>query len=185
MMDQDLQNNFTARLIMAAKRANITQSAISRHLKISSASVNLWFKGRNMPSIDRIAILADILNVNMEWLITGREDTPHAVIIKKSIKDSIRKVIEDKTDKLLEERERTHGNANDTFTLAANLISTMFPSRNSLYESHEFALMEIQHKISRIINGSYHPDHWDDIEGYARLGKKLQEGKELERSSTS
>ena len=108
-----------------------------------------------------------------------------AMIIKKSIKESIRKVVEDKTDKLLEERERTHGNANDTFTLAAKLISTMFPSRNSVYESHEFALMEIQHKISRIINGSYHPDHWDDIEGYARLGKKLQEGKELERSSTS
>lgn len=93
----------------------------------------------------------------------------------------IGKVIEDKTNELLEEQEKTHGNANDIFTLAANLISTMFPSRNSLYMPHEFALFEIQHKISRIINGSYHPDHWDDIVGYARLGKKLQEEEELER----
>ena len=105
---------------------------------------------------------------------------------KKQQKLNWKKIMEEnKTNELLEEREKTHGNANDTFTLAAKLISTMFPSRNSVIESHEFALFEIQHKISRIINGSYHPDHWDDIVGYARLGKRIQEGKELERSSTS
>ena len=79
----------------------------------------------------------------------------------------------DKTDQLLTEREKTHGDAEETFALAAELINTMFPTYN--IKKHEFALVEIQHKISRIINGSYHEDHWNDIEGYARLGRELQE----------
>ena len=86
----------------------------------------------------------------------------------------------DKTDDLLNEREKTHGNAEETFALAAELINTMFPTYP--IKKHEFALVEIQHKISRIINGSYHEDHWNDIEGYARLGRELQE-KDSDRSN--
>ena len=86
----------------------------------------------------------------------------------------------DKTDQLLTEREKTHGNAEETFALAAELINTMFPTYP--IKKHEFALVEIQHKISRIINGSYHEDHWNDIEGYARLGRELQE-KDSDRSN--
>jgi len=77
----------------------------------------------------------------------------------------------DETEKLLNEREKTHGPATKTFALAAELVNTMFPTGN--IKKHQFALVEIQHKISRIINGSYHEDHWNDIEGYARLGKEL------------
>ena len=79
----------------------------------------------------------------------------------------------DKTNDLLNKREKTHGDADKTFALAAELINTMFPTYP--IKKHEFALVEIQHKISRIINGSYHEDHWNDIEGYARLGKRIQE----------
>mgnify|MGYP005819279941 CR=1 FL=1 len=86
----------------------------------------------------------------------------------------------DKTDDLLNEREKTHGDADKTFALAAELINTMFPTYP--IKKHEFALVEIQHKISRIINGSYHEDHWNDIEGYARLGKRIQE-KDSDRSN--
>ena len=86
----------------------------------------------------------------------------------------------DKTDQLLTEREKTHGDADKTFALAAELINTMFPIGN--IKKHQFALVEIQHKISRIINGSYHEDHWNDIEGYARLGRELQE-KDSDRSN--
>jgi hypothetical protein len=86
----------------------------------------------------------------------------------------------DETEKLLNEREKTHGDADKTFALAAELINTMFPIGN--IQKHQFALVEIQHKISRIINGSYHEDHWNDIEGYARLGRELQE-KDSDRSN--
>ena len=86
----------------------------------------------------------------------------------------------DETEKLLNEREKTHGDADKTFALAAELINTMFPTYP--IKKHEFALVEIQHKISRIINGSYHEDHWNDIEGYARLGRELQE-KDSDRSN--
>ncbi len=41
-----------------------------------------------------------------------------------------------------------------------------------LITPHEFALINIQHKIARIVCGNFHPDHWDDIIGYALLGKE-------------
>ena len=87
-----------------------------------------------------------------------------------------------KVNKLLKEREKTHGPAEKTFGLAVELINCMFPTfdwndsgTRAIRSKHHFALIEIQHKISRILNGSYHEDHWNDIEGYARLGRKLHE----------
>tara|TARA_R100001129_G_scaffold121163_1_gene84055 strand:+ start:1927 stop:2190 length:264 start_codon:yes stop_codon:yes gene_type:complete len=74
---------------------------------------------------------------------------------------------------IISERHETHGNAHDTFTFASHLITDLFIAKQDLYISpHEFALINILHKISRIVNGSYHPDHWDDIVGYALLGKE-------------
>ena len=82
---------------------------------------------------------------------------------------------------LLRERETTHGDAHKTFTLAGDLISSlMIHKEGSAIEPHEFAVINILHKVARIISGSYADDHWVDIEGYAQLGKKLH--KELTES---
>ncbi len=91
----------------------------------------------------------------------------------------------DKTDDLLNEREKTHGDAFETFRTAAELCTVIFRSISYVtltLKPHHFALINILHKVSRIVNGSYHEDHWNDIEGYARLGKKLQE-KDSDRSN--
>ena len=80
----------------------------------------------------------------------------------------------DKVDELLDEREQTHGPAAETFEVGIDLISVVVNNTEPL-RSHHFAIINILHKIARILCGSYNPDHWDDIEGYARLGKKIQE----------
>ena len=77
---------------------------------------------------------------------------------------------------LLNKREATHGDAHQTFTLASELITSMMIYKEGCdfeIHPHEFAVINILHKVARIISGSYTDDHWDDIEGYARLGKKL------------
>ena len=84
----------------------------------------------------------------------------------------------DKTDELLSKREQTHGPAAETFNVGIQLINVVANHAKSKEEAliaHDFAIINILHKIARILCGSYNPDHWDDIEGYARLGKKIQE----------
>ena len=74
---------------------------------------------------------------------------------------------------IVEERKQTHGDADKTFRLAGSLTTEMLMAKDgALITAHEFALINIQHKIARIVCGSFHPDHWDDIIGYALLGKE-------------
>ena len=80
----------------------------------------------------------------------------------------------DETDKLLSEREKTHGDAAETFEVGIDLVSIVVHTCSPL-RPHHFAIINILHKIARILCGSYHEDHWNDIEGYARLGKRIQE----------
>ena len=82
----------------------------------------------------------------------------------------------DKVDELLDEREQTHGPAAETFEVGINFVNIVINTVTSKsLRPHHFAILNILHKIARILCGSYNPDHWDDIEGYARLGKKIQE----------
>ena len=92
----------------------------------------------------------------------------------------------DKTKTLLDEREKTHGDATKTFALGADLVTVVVDFCGRPLNPHHFAILNILHKIARIICGSYHKDHWDDIEGYARKGRKLQKQlKRQERISAS
>ena len=88
----------------------------------------------------------------------------------------------DETDKLLSEREKTHGDAAETFEVGIDLVSIVVHTCSPL-RPHHFAIINILHKIARILCGSYHEDHWNDIEGYARLGKKIQQENMNDRSN--
>ena len=93
---------------------------------------------------------------------------------------------QDKTEALLDDREKTHGDASKTFALGADLVTVVINFCGRPLKPHHFAVLNILHKIARIMCGSYHKDHWGDIEGYARLGKKLQKQlKRQERISAS
>jgi len=99
--------------------------------------------------------------------------------------------MDDEIDDLLAKRETTHGYYKNTFSLAAGLSSVLthfivvkneesdniYPLSTNLYlvQPHHHVLTHILTKISRIVCCSYSDDHWDDIIGYAKLGKKLQQ----------
>lgn len=75
---------------------------------------------------------------------------------------------------VLEERANTHGDFSFVATVAQELKDTL---RSAAYESLEpwqtEALDMIVSKIGRIIAGNAdEPDHWLDIEGYARLARE-------------
>lgn len=85
-----------------------------------------------------------------------------------------------KTEEILNEREKTHGDYKDTarlswsfkHTVREELDSQSKDMRRNVDIGQQEAIEMILHKIARIICGDpNHSDHWDDIAGYAMLGK--------------
>lgn len=86
----------------------------------------------------------------------------------------------DTTDVILEERGNVHGRWEDNARISRTFRSTSNNEARSRIErgqrpltpSEHEAIDMILHKCSRILAGDpSHADHWDDIGGYARLGR--------------
>jgi hypothetical protein len=72
-------------------------------------------------------------------------------------------------------RKNTHGDWKEQSALADQLIHTTISSTNwyNMEPYQRIALVMILTKVSRICTGdASEPDHWDDLGGYARLGKQ-------------
>lgn len=75
---------------------------------------------------------------------------------------------------ILKERQKTHGEFKDNALISQNL--KMFFRKcegwDCMDNVQREALDMIALKLSRILSGNYKvEDHWDDIAGYAKLGK--------------
>lgn len=78
-------------------------------------------------------------------------------------------------DQLLTEREKTHGRYTEFATMSQTLKKALTGGRNwlSLTDAQREALEMIQFKVARVLSGDPDfPDHWDDIAGYAKLGRE-------------
>ncbi len=75
-------------------------------------------------------------------------------------------------DETLTEREKTHGSFIPQANCTQNLKQVLYYTEGWDCVPHYMkeAIHVILHKIARIVSGSPHePDHWHDIQGYARL----------------
>lgn len=76
-------------------------------------------------------------------------------------------------DDILKERSKTHGNWYDNAAISQSTkdLWGRSPNWEHLTISQRESLDMIAHKVGRILAGDpNHPDHWDDIAGYATLG---------------
>jgi len=78
---------------------------------------------------------------------------------------------------VLDEREETHGDFGQVSDIAQSLKHEMrgrgYPGYGKLTSWQCEALDMIASKIARILSGNAsEPDHWLDIEGYARLARE-------------
>ena len=82
----------------------------------------------------------------------------------------------DKSDRIpiLVEREKTHGPWAVNAACYIGLLQRMEDSQgwDKLSPQTRGALVMLQCKVARIIAGGPHPEHWEDIVGYAELGKE-------------
>lgn len=77
-------------------------------------------------------------------------------------------------DKLLEEREQTHGDAETTYSMAGELFATTIVGSSKMSKAGQAMLFLIMVKVARGIQNPKHPDHWNDIAGYAQLIKRVE-----------
>ena len=88
-----------------------------------------------------------------------------------------------KTEEILNEREKTHGDFKRLCELVGKLRElSLIYRREGQSATQQIALEMIYLKLARIICGDpNHADHWDDIAGYAMLGKGKEELTEFEK----
>lgn len=64
---------FAERLISARKKKSFTQSVVAEKLQVSFQAVSLWERGETFPETGKLTELAELLEVSIDWLLTGKE----------------------------------------------------------------------------------------------------------------
>ena len=77
-----MKNGFPLRLKQAITDRGITASELSRLSGVGKSDISYYLKGKYLPKQDKVFMLAQALNVDPGWLMTGVEQKP---IIDRSI----------------------------------------------------------------------------------------------------
>lgn len=68
-----MKNQFIERLNSILQKRNLSQADLSKMTDIRSSSISDWLNGKYEPKQDKIAIIAEALNVSPVWLIGYNE----------------------------------------------------------------------------------------------------------------
>ena len=66
------------------KKLKMTQSALAQKIGVTVTSVSMWETGKRIPSIRRLAMISDILDVSLDLLVP---DLPHDVEVSEDQMD--------------------------------------------------------------------------------------------------
>ena len=64
------------RIFNLLKEKGITQSALADKIGVRQATISDWKRKKTTPSADTIGLIAEILGVSTDYLITGKEYAP-------------------------------------------------------------------------------------------------------------
>jgi len=76
-----MQSSLNKRILDKLKEKNITQAQLAELLGVHRNTINDWIRGRMEPGLKKAFHLAKILNVSIDWLITGIEKQPELYTI--------------------------------------------------------------------------------------------------------
>ena len=77
-------NTFAHRLKQTMKERDMTQTDLSRITGLGKSSISQYVSGKNIPSRGNMKIIADALEVSVEWLI-GNFEEPESASGQKNI----------------------------------------------------------------------------------------------------
>ncbi|MBG9786905.1 helix-turn-helix domain-containing protein [Brevibacillus laterosporus] len=67
---------FASRLIECRTNLGLLSKDVADVLNVSKSAVNLYEKGKGLPSAEKLVELADLLNVSIDYLL-GRTENPN------------------------------------------------------------------------------------------------------------
>ena len=92
-------------------------------------------------------------------------------------------MVTDSVQKLIDNRKKTHGDWDEYSEVSQNLKILCKPGNFRRTSAQNEALSMICGKLARIITGDADcADHWDDVAGYALLGKNGHNRRETARA---
>lgn len=80
---------FAERLTGARKSKGLTQSEVAEKLNVSFQAVSLWERGETAPETDKLADIASLYQVSIDWLLTGSENKSVTPDFKDSLSDRL------------------------------------------------------------------------------------------------
>ncbi|MBR6081195.1 MAG: helix-turn-helix transcriptional regulator [Treponema sp.] len=84
---------FAERLERLIKEKKLTQIVVADTVGIRRPTISDWKKNGSYPTADVAVKIAKLLEVSVEYLITGKEDNPY-IEENKNLKEKIQKAIE-------------------------------------------------------------------------------------------
>jgi len=71
---QQVALTFGANVRLARERAGLKQREIARALDMETLNVHRWEKGKHVPTMTNLTRLADVLGVEVAWLLTEHDE---------------------------------------------------------------------------------------------------------------
>ncbi|TKF94942.1 helix-turn-helix domain-containing protein, partial [Vibrio sp. F13] len=104
---------FSDRLKTQRKLKGLTQESIAQCLSLTKVAISRWERGHSIPSGDVLNTLATILEVNAEWLLTGKNENEGVILV-----DFYKDVYASAGNGSLNENEGT-----EQYPLSANIVN--------------------------------------------------------------
>lgn len=61
------------RIAALRKAKNMSQTQLAAYLRVSASTIGMYEQGRRMPDVQTLVQLAQLLDVSLNYLITGKE----------------------------------------------------------------------------------------------------------------
>ena len=102
--DNELKE-FQKRFIASLEKANIKPADLSKLTGISKSTISGYYNGKRMPTVSILKLFAPILDVDIDWLVTGIEQhrlIGHKQLTEKHLRiiDKVKSMSDEELDKI-------------------------------------------------------------------------------------
>lgn len=92
------------RIVQARKNRGLSQERLAERMHISRGACGHWERGKALPSTQHLSKLATILNIRLDWLVTGQGDMEAIYQISDSPAPAYSLAVDDEETKEVVER---------------------------------------------------------------------------------
>ena len=80
---------FANRMTEARKKLGLTQSEVAERLNVSFQAVSLWVRGESAPEIQKLEDIAELYQISLDWLLTGKREERVCIDFQDSLSDRL------------------------------------------------------------------------------------------------